>query len=76
MLTVHYKALMAQQGSVPTTLAYGEVQCGTSKATEAAPSTMGMRTANFFGEVSDSRSFEFTSQTTLGMVIDDPDDIK
>ncbi len=76
VLTVHYEALMAQQGSVPATLAYGDVQCGKSKATEAALSRMGMRSANFFVEVSDSRSFEFTSQTTLGMVIDDPDEMK
>ena len=66
VLTVHYEAQMTEYGSVPATLAYGEVQCGKLKATEAALSTMGMRSTNFFGEVSDSRTFEFTSQTTLG----------
>ena len=52
------------------------MQCGKTKATRAALSLLGVASSNFFSDMSDSRAFEFTSQTTLGMVIDDPEDLK
>ena len=73
---VHYESLISDYGCVPATIAYGEVQCGKSKATKAALSTVGLTKPNFFNQLSDSKSFEFTSQTTMGMVLDDPEDLK
>ena len=37
---------------------------------------MGVQEANYFSAISDTRTFAFSSQTTLGMVLDDPSDIK
>ena len=76
VVAVHYESLISDYGCVPATIAYGEVQCGKSKATKAALSTVGLMKSNFFNQLSDSKSFEFTSQTTMGMVLDDPEDLK
>lgn len=76
VVTVHYESLISQYGCVPATIAYGDVQCGKSKATRAALSTVGLMKPNFFNQLSDSKSFEFTCQTTMGMVLDDPEDLK
>ena len=76
ILAVHYEILIEKFKAVPATIAYGQVQCGKTRATRAALSLMGITSTNFFSDVSDSRAFEFTSQSTLGMVIDDPEDLK
>ena len=76
VLTVHYEVLMSTYETVLATIAYGRVQCGKSKATKAALSTVGLVKCNLFSHISDSRAFEFTSQTTMGMVLDDPKDPK
>ena len=47
-----------------------------SKATKAALSTVGLMKPNVFHQLSDSKSFEFTSLTTMGMVLDYPEDVK
>lgn len=76
LLAVHYEALIEQHGCVPATIAFGHVQCGKTKATRAALSLLGVTSSNFFSDVSDSVAFEFTCQTTLGMVLDDPEDLR
>ena len=76
VLAVHYESLISEYGSIPATIAYGQVQCGKSKATKAALSTVGLIKPNFFSQISDSKAFEFTCQTTMGMVLDDPEDVK
>ena len=76
ILAVHYEVLMDEFKAVPATIAFGQVQCGKTRATRAALSLMGVTSTNFFSNVSDSRAYEFTSQTTLAMVIDDPEDLK
>lgn len=76
VVAVHYESLISDYVCVPATIAYGEVQCGKSKATKAALSTVGLTKPNFFNQLSDSKSFEFTSQTTMGMVLDDTEDLK
>ena len=76
VMAVNYESLISEYGCVPATIAYGEVQCGKSKATKAALSTVGLMKPNFFNQLSDSKSFEFTSLTTMGMVLDDPEDLK
>ena len=43
--------------------------------TRAVLSTMGVQESNFFSEMSDARTFAFSAQTTLGMVLDDPTDV-
>lgn len=54
LLAVHYESLIDQYGCVPATIAYGQVQCGKSKATQAAFSTVGLKDQNYFNQVSDS----------------------
>lgn len=76
VVAVHYESLISEYGCVPATIAYGDVQCGKSKATKAALSTVGLMKPNFFNQLSDSKSFEFSSLTTMGMVLDDPEDLK
>ena len=76
ILAIHYEALINTYNKVPATLVYGEVQCGKSAITRAALSTMGVQQANFFSSMSDVKTFAFSSQTTLGMVLDDPCDLK
>ena len=72
VLAVH-ESLISEYGSIPATIAYGQVQCGKSKATKAALSTVGLTEQNFFSQISDSKAFDFTCQTTMGMVLDDPE---
>ena len=76
ILAIHYEALIDIYNKVPATLVHGEVQCGKSAITRAALSTMGVQQANFFSSMSDVKTFAFSSQTTLGMVLDDPCDLK
>lgn len=76
IVCVHYESMIEQHGSVPATIAYGPIQCGKSKATRVALSLMGVSAPNFFTNISDCKAFEYTSQTTLGMVLDDPEDLK
>lgn len=47
VLEVHYESLINQYGCVPATIAYGNVQCGKSKATKAALSTVGLKDQKF-----------------------------
>ena len=76
VISVHYESLMEEYGKVPATIVYGEVQCGKSEATKATLATTGTVDGNFFTMISDARAFAYTSQTTLGIVIDDPSDLK
>ena len=76
ILAIHYESLIDIYNKVPATLVYGEVQCGKSAITRAALSTMGVPQANFFSSMCDVKTFAFSSQTTLGMVLDDPCDLK
>ena len=48
LLAVHYESLIDQYGCVPATIAYGTVQCGKSKSTKAALSTVGLKDQNYF----------------------------
>ena len=54
ILAVHYEILMEKFKAVPATIAYGQVQCGKTRATLAALSLMGITSTNFFSDVSDS----------------------
>ena len=76
VISVHYESLMEEYGKVPATIVYGEVQCGKVEATKATLATTGTIDGNFFTMISDARAFAYTSQTTLGIVIDDPSDLK
>ena len=44
---VHYESLISEYSHVPATIAYGEVQCGKSKATRTALSTVGLMNPTF-----------------------------
>lgn len=76
IVSLHYESLMEKYNNVPATIVYGEVQCGKSLITKAVLATTGVQNANFFSSLSDPRTFAFSSQTTLGMVLDDPCDVK
>ena len=45
---------------------------GKTQATKAALSLLGVQEANFVKNITDAKSFQRTSTTTLGIVIDDP----
>ena len=45
---------------------------GKSKVTTAALSLLGVERANFISTISDRKATRLSSQTTLGIVIDDP----
>ena len=76
VISVHYESLMEEYGKVPATIVYGEVQCGKSEATKATLAITSTVDGNFFTMISDARAFAYTSQTTLGIVIDNPSDLK
>ena len=45
---------------------------GKTQATKAAVSLLGVQEANFVKNITDAKSFQRTSTTTLGIMIDDP----
>ena len=57
---------------VPSIIAFGNVGFGKTQATKAALSLLGVQEANFVKNITDAKSFQRTSTTTLGIVIDDP----
>jgi len=77
IMSVHYEALFEDGGyNVPVTLLHGEVSHGKSLATRAALSMIGTQESHFLTGISDSKSTQLTSVTSLGIVIDDPSDVK
>jgi hypothetical protein len=76
VVSVHYEFLTEEYGKISAMILYGEVQCGKSEATRAILSTTGTVGGNFFTTISDACAFAYTSQIILGIVIDDPSDLK
>ena len=58
-------------GGVPAGVLYGDVQTGKSTAMEAALSLLGTQESHYRKRCSDVRFLRITSQTTLGLVLDD-----
>ena len=73
VLCSHYELLnLEAKLEVPATLLVGKVNLGKSRATSAALSLLGAHKCNFLSSISDSKSRKL--KTTLGYVIDDPND--
>ncbi len=71
LLNLHYEMLTKLVGGVPVAVAYGDVQCGKTRAMETA---LGTRETHFIKKCSDMKFLSVTTQTTLGLVLDDPTD--
>jgi hypothetical protein len=75
VLCLHYESLHKfGKFSVPAAILFGKVNAGKSKATKAALSMLGIQECNYIGYATDSKTRSITSQTTLGVVFDDPKD--
>ena len=67
-------ALVDTYKKVPATLFYGDIQC---KLSQEQPSQLGVcNRQTSCSSTSDIRPFAFSTPTTLGMVLDDPCDLK
>lgn len=71
VLHVHYELLLQLVGGVPVGVLYGDVQTGKSTAMEAALSLLGTQESHYRKRCSDVCFLRITSQTTLGLVLDD-----
>ena len=76
VMSIHYESLNNKGYNVPAAVLFGDVSQGKSTATKAALSMVGTQDSHFLTSVSDNRSYKLTSTTTMGIVIDDPSDIK
>ena len=71
LLHFNYELLQQLVGGVPIGVLYGDVQTGKSTAMEAALSLLGTQESHYRKRCSDVRFLRITSQTTLGLVLDD-----
>ena len=76
LLSVHYEAINNTGYNVPASILCGDVSHGKSLATKAALSMLGTQHNHFLTSISDTKSTQVTSTTTLGIVIDDPTNVK
>ena len=72
LLNLHYKSLLSVVGGIPIAILYGDVQCGKSTATKVCLSLMSRQESHFLGRCPDVTFVRATTQTTLGLVLDDP----
>lgn len=77
IMCTHYETFnKAGSFKVPATILHGDVSHGKSLASKAALSMLGIQDNHFLTSITDTKSVQVTSSTTLGLVIDDPSDIK
>ena len=78
LLCTHYEALntIGTDGCVPATILHGDVSHGKSLATKAGLSMLGIQNSHFLSSVTNTKIVQVTSSTTLGVVFDDPSDVK
>ena len=78
VICTHYEALneIASDGCVPATILHGDISHGKSLATKAGLSMLGIQNSHFLSSASNNRIIQVTSSTTLGVVLDDPSDVK
>ena len=77
LLNLHYECMVQQVADgVPIAVLYGDVQCGKSRAMQAALSLLGTQQSHFIKRCPDMKFMTITTQTTLGLVLDDPTDAK
>lgn len=78
LMCTHYEALneIASDGCVPATILHGDVSHGKSLATKAGLSMLGIQNSHFLSSCTNNRIVQVTSSSTLGVVIDDPSDVK
>lgn len=76
IMSVHYEILNDKGYNVPAAILCGDISQGKSTATKAALSMIGTQNSHFLTSVSDNKSYKLTSTTTMGIVIDDPSDVK
>lgn len=72
LLNLHYESLLPVVGGIPIAILYGDVQCGKSTATKVCLSLTGTQDSHFLGRCPDVTFIRATTQTTLGLVLDDP----
>ena len=72
LLNLHYESLLPVVGGIPIAILYGDVQCGKSTATKVCLSLTGTQDSHFLGHCPDVTFIRATTQTTLGLVLDDP----
>lgn len=72
LLNIHYESLLPVVGGIPIAVLYGDVQCGKSTATKVCLSLTGTQDSHFLGRCADVTFVRATTQTTLGLVLDDP----
>ena len=78
LMCTHYESLneIASDGCVPATILHGDVSHGKSLATKAGLSMLGIQNSHFLSSCTYNRIVQVTSSSTLGVVIDDPSDVK
>ena len=75
ILCLHYESFhKIGKFLVPATVVFGKINCGKSLATKAALSMLGIQDSNYITFSTESKMRSLTSQTSLGVVLDDPKD--
>ena len=74
----HYETLndFASDGCIPAAILHGDVSHGKSLATKAGLSMLGIQNSHFLSSATNNRIIQVTSSTTLGVVYDDPSNVR
>ena len=76
-MSTHYEMIStAAQYKVPATILHEDISHGISLACKAALCILGIQDNHFLTSITDTKSMQVTSCTTLDLVLDDPSDIK
>ena len=77
LLNLHYECMVQQvPDCILVAVLYGDVECGKSRSMRAALSLMGTQQSHFIKRCPDMLFMTMTTQTTLGLVLDDLTDAK
>ena len=74
VISVHYEAILLITKGVPIAILYGTSACGKSTAMETAQSLLGIQDSHLISRCPDIKFLQMTTQTTLGLVLNDPSD--
>ena len=76
LLNLHFQQLLPVMKGVPIALLYGAAACGKSTAMITALSLLGTQSSHLIGHCPDVTFFRMTTKTTLGLVLDDPSEVR
>lgn len=77
IMSTHYEMINNNTHcNVPAAILHGDVSHGKSLASKAALSMIGIEKNHFITSITDTKIVQVTSCTTLGLVLDDPSDVK